>query len=89
MTNILPVSDLGNYNIVLRNTGNVELRYADESMISIDWSEVEDAVATSLNAPSKLDWLICNAPLDYAELALCNDLGDFKGGKSTQVKGNS
>lgn len=37
------------------NTGNVELRYADGSMISIDCIEIEHAVATSINPRSKLD----------------------------------
>ena len=34
------------------DTGNVELRYADGSMISIDCTEVEKEVAMSINARS-------------------------------------
>lgn len=56
------------------DTGNVELRYADGSMISIDCIEIEHAVATSINARSELDWLIYNAPLEYAELVLNGEL---------------
>lgn len=37
------------------DTSNVELCYADGSMISIDCTEVENTVATSLNARSELD----------------------------------
>lgn len=37
------------------DTGNVELRYADGSMISIDRTEVEAELAMSINARSKLD----------------------------------
>ena len=59
------------------DTGNVELRYADGSMISIDCAEVENAVATSINTRSELDWLVYNAPLDYAELVLCGDLEGY------------
>ena len=47
------------------DTGNVELRYADGSMISIDCTEVEKEVAMSINARSELDWLIYNAQLEY------------------------
>ena len=59
------------------DTGNVELRYADGSMISIDCTEVEKEVAMSINARSELDWLVYNAPLDYAELVLCGDLEGY------------
>ena len=59
------------------DTGNVELRYADGSMISIGCTEVEKEVAMSINARSELDWLIYNAPLDYAELVLCGDLEGY------------
>ena len=38
------------------DTGNVELCYADGSMISIDCTEVEKEVAMSINACSELDW---------------------------------
>ena len=57
--------------------GNVELRYADGSMISIDCTEVEKEVAMSINARSELDWLVYNAPLDYAELVLSGNLEGY------------
>ena len=59
------------------DTGNVELRYADGSMISIDCTEVEKEVAMSINARSELDWLIYNAPLEYAKLVLNGELEDY------------
>ena len=59
------------------DTGNVELRYADGSMISIDCTEVEKEVAMSINARSELDWLVYNAPLDYAELVLSGNLEGY------------
>ena len=59
------------------DTGNVELRYADGSVISIDCTEVEKEVAMSINARSELDWLIYNVPLDYAKLVLCGDLEGY------------
>ena len=59
------------------DTGTVELRYADGSMISIDCTEVEKEVAMSINARSELDWLIYNAPLEYAKLVLNGELEDY------------
>lgn len=59
------------------DTGNVELYYADGSMIFIDCTEVESTIAMSINARSELDWLVYNAPLDYAELVLCGDLEGY------------
>lgn len=74
------------------DTGNAELRYADGSMISIGCTEVEKEVAMSINARSELDWLVYNAPLDYAELVLCGDLDGYLKRVSSPhsgIKGNS
>ena len=40
------------------DTGCVELRYSDGSMISINCTAVEDEVADSCFQRSELDWLI-------------------------------
>ena len=74
------------------DTGNVELRYADGSMISIDCTEVEKEVAMSINARSELDWLIYNAPLEYAKLVLNGELEDYLkqvSGPYSGIEGNS
>ena len=55
------------------DTGCVELRYSDDSMISINCTTVEDEVANSRFQRSELDWLIYNDPLSYAELILNGD----------------
>ena len=55
------------------DTGCVELRYSDDSMISINCAAVEDEVANSRFQRSELDWLIYNDPLSYAELILNGD----------------
>lgn len=55
------------------DTGCVELRYSDDSMISINCTAVEDEVANSRFQRSELDWLIYNDPLSYAELTLNGD----------------
>ena len=52
------------------DTGCVELRFQDGSMISIDCTAVENEVANSMYQRSELDWLIYNDPLAYAELIL-------------------
>ena len=55
------------------DTGGVELRCSDDSMISINCTAVEDEVANSRFQRSELDWLIYNDPLSYAELILNGD----------------
>ena len=55
------------------DTGCVELRYSDGSMISINCTDVEAEVANSRFQRSELDWLIYNDPLSYAELILNGD----------------
>ena len=52
------------------DTGCVELRFQDGSMISIDCTAVENEVADNLYERSELDYLIYNDPLAYAELIL-------------------
>ena len=52
------------------DTACVELKYADGSMISIDTIALENEVADNMYERSKLDWLIYNAPAEYADLVL-------------------
>ena len=52
------------------DTANMELRYSDGSMISIDCSEVEYEFAHTVSQRSELDYLAYNVPLDYAKLVL-------------------
>ena len=55
------------------DTGCVELRYSDDSMISINCTAVEDEVANSRFQQSELDYLIYNDPVAYADLILNGD----------------
>lgn len=55
------------------DTACVELRLSDGTMISIDCTAVENEVADNMYQRSELDWLIYNAPLEYAELILNGD----------------
>ena len=52
------------------DTACVELKFADGSMISIDTIAVENEVADNMYQRSELDYLIYNAPLEYADLIL-------------------
>ncbi|MBP3394642.1 MAG: hypothetical protein J6M38_08990 [Lentisphaeria bacterium] len=52
------------------DTTCVELVFDDGTMIAIDTIAVENEVADNMYQRSELDWLIYNAPLEYAELVL-------------------
>lgn len=55
------------------DTACVELHFADGTMISIDCTAVENEVADNMYESSELDWLIYNAPAEYADLILNGD----------------
>lgn len=55
------------------DTACVELRLSDGTMISIDTIAVENEVADNMYQRAELDWLIYNAPLEYADLILNGD----------------
>ena len=55
------------------DTACVELQLADGTMIFIDCTAVENEVADNMYQRSELDWLIYNAPLEYADLILNGD----------------
>ena len=51
----------------------VELKFTDGSMIAIDTIAAENEVARNMYERSELDYLIYNAPLEYAKLILNGD----------------
>lgn len=51
----------------------VELKFVDGSIIAIDTIAVENMVADNMYERSELDYLIYNAPLEYADLILNGD----------------
>ena len=59
------------------DTACVELKIADGTMISIDCTAVENEIADNMYQRSELDWLIYNAPLEYAQLVLNGDLEKY------------
>ena len=48
----------------------VELKFSDGTMIATDTIAVENEVADNTYQRSELDYLICNAPIAYADLIL-------------------
>ena len=62
------------------DTGNVERRFADGTMISIDCDVVEDTIDGTLpfvRVRTELDWLIYNAPREYVQLVLNGGLNAY------------
>ena len=55
----------------------VELRFSDGTLIAIDTIAVENEVADNMYQRSELDWLIYNAPIEYADLILNGDLEKY------------
>ena len=51
----------------------VELKFFDGSMIAIDTIAVENEVVENIYEQSELDYLIYNAPAEYADLILNGD----------------
>ena len=55
------------------DTACVELKFTDGSMIAIDTIAVANEVADNMYQRSELDYLIYNAPLEYADFILNGD----------------
>ena len=59
------------------DTACVELKYSDGSMLAIDCDAVEDEYAKTICQRSALDYLVYNAPLEYADLVLTGDVEGY------------
>ena len=59
------------------DTGCVELKFSNHSMISIYCTGVENSIETTIYSRAKMDWLIYNDPLSYAQLVLDGALEDY------------
>ena len=57
----------GFYNM---DTNTVELTYNDGSVLAIDCEEVENAYDVTNGQMADLDWLLYNAPMEYASPAV-------------------
>ncbi|WP_033118605.1 DUF6061 family protein [Intestinimonas butyriciproducens] len=55
------------------DTGCVELKYANGSLLAIDCTAVENQITDNLYQRTELDYLIYNDPVGYADLILNGD----------------
>ncbi len=59
------------------DTACVELRFADGGMIPIDCIAAENEIADNRFDRAKLDWLLYNKPLEYADLVLNGGIEEY------------
>ena len=59
------------------DTACVELRYADGEALSLYTPGIEDSFDTTQPMRTEMDWLIYNAPLEYAQMALDGTLEQY------------
>ena len=52
------------------DTNSVELTYSDGSVVTIDCEEVENHYNVTSGQMADLDWLLYNAPMEYASPAV-------------------
>lgn len=52
------------------DSGCVELRFDDGTEVDIDCTVVESEHAHTVQQKTELDWLVYNAPVEYAQLVL-------------------
>ena len=63
------------------DTGCVEAKYEDGSMIAINCTAVENQIADNMYQRSELDWLIYNEPHAYVNLVLSGEVEAYLKGK--------
>lgn len=66
------------------DSGCVELRFDDGTELGIDCTAVESEYAHTVQQKTELDWLVYNAPLEYAQLVLNGEIRDFLQSPSQQ-----
>ena len=64
------------------DTGCVETKYNDGSMIAINCTAVENQIADNMYQRSELEWLIYNEPHTYVNLVLSGEVETYLTGKS-------
>ena len=64
----------GFYNM---DSNAVELIYNDGSVLTIDCEEVENAYDVRGGQMADLDWLLYNAPMEYASLVLSGEMENY------------
>lgn len=59
------------------DTGCVETKYEDGTMVSINCTAVENQIANNMYQRSELDWLIYNEPHTYVNLVLSGEIENY------------
>ena len=59
------------------DTNRVEARLEDGTPLSIDCIAVEDEYGNTPTQRAELDWLLCNKPLEYAQLVLSGEIEHY------------
>lgn len=63
------------------DTGCVETKYDDGTMIAINCTAMENQIADNLYQRSELDWLTYNEPHTYVNLVLSGEIDSYLSGK--------
>ena len=69
------------YNV---DTNSVERTYNDGSDLTIDCEEVENHYDVTNGQMADLDWLLYNAPMEYASLVLSGEMENYLKGPALQ-----
>ena len=59
------------------DANSVELTYNDGSVLTIDCEEVENHFDVTNGQMADLDWLLYNAPMEYASLVLSGEMENY------------
>ena len=59
------------------DTNRVEARFADCSTVAIDCTAIEDEYGNTPAQRAELDWLLYNKPLEYAQMVLKGEMGQY------------
>ena len=59
------------------DSGCVELRFDDGTELDINCTVVESEYAHTVQQKTELDWLVYNAPMEYAQLVLCRSVQNY------------
>ena len=63
------------------DTGCVETKYDDGSIIAINCTAIENQITNNMYQRSELDWLIYNEPQTYVNLILSGEIEVYIQGK--------
>ena len=59
------------------DTNRVEAQFEDGTHLSIDCIAAEDEYGNTPAQRAELDWLLCNKPLEYAQLMLSGEIEHY------------